>query len=593
MPSPSIVEVETTGTTSIVEVIVQGPQGIAGDPLDAVNAPTSLPDDGGLWNDVGIVMAQGPHLAKDVALDTDAAATAGQNKLVLSSINHTTATYVRNTSCWITADVTCWPVWNSRYASETGSGCLITPRHMVFALHTGIQVGDTIRFLTNANVVITRTVSSLLTVSGDLQVGKLDSDLPSTITPASVMPASFTNYLTFGTDPPIISADQEYKLLVMDWASYSAPTATHATSVSATRLPLTEAIVSGDSGNPNFILIDGQLVLLGVHESANTFPLVSALITETNAALTTLGGGYQLTQVSLSAFTLLAIQDATGHKHSAQTKTIGGSSIWGTGDIPFPPGLPNSSVDNQLARFDGTAGNVQGSTVTLDDAGVAGTFSKIYTSTLNFSSPSSPGSYPMLTRIGSYLYLRRKDDTDYSNLLLGSLVASVSVAAPILYASAANAAAIPTQIYAFAGQTANLTEWYDSSNNVIASIAANGAFVATKTYLHPVGTYSPSGASPSQAVDLRLGNHQKILTASVTGTLALTLTCPAVPSAGTILIKTHATTPVAITWVAASGTKFWHGTEPSWATLAAGKWIAVSWISDGTDTHLFPSDISA
>ena len=295
---------------------------IRGLPADALTpaelqaAPTTQPITGGIWNDAGVIMAQNALLSAAIATATDAAALVSQNKLVLSAINHVAATYIRNPSCWITADKTAWPVYNSRSGAAASSGCLITPRHIALALHTGIQVGDTFRFLTNANAVITRTIESLATVSGDLQVGKFDSALPNTITPCKVLPANFASYLTFGVNLPVLSADQESKLLVRDWTSYAAPVASHATSVAAARLPLTEPILSGDAGVPNFLLIDGELVLLGNHESTTTFPVVSALLSATNSALTTLGGGYQLTQFDLVDYTPAAAQNAIGHTHA-------------------------------------------------------------------------------------------------------------------------------------------------------------------------------------------------------------------------------------------------------------------------------------
>ena len=106
-----------------------------------------------------------------------------------------------------------------RELGQAYSGCAISPRHVLLALHTGIQVGDTFRFLTNGNLVVTRTISSLATISGDLQIGKLDSDLPGTITPAKVLPADFTAFLQFSTTLPLVCVDQESKMLVRDWTA--------------------------------------------------------------------------------------------------------------------------------------------------------------------------------------------------------------------------------------------------------------------------------------------------------------------------------------------------------------------------------------
>ncbi len=198
-------------------------------------------------------------------------------------------------------------------------------------MHTGIQVGDTFRFLTNGNLVVTRTISSLATVSGDLQIGKLDSDLPSTITPAKVLPADFTAFLQFSTTLPLVCVDQESKILVRDWTAYTAPDATHTNSVAAVRLPLTETIISGDSGAPLFVLVGGELVLLGTHFQPNVFPAISSIVVAANAAMTSLGGGNELSQINLSGYTPIAVRSAVGHTHDL--KTINNQSIKGTGNI--------------------------------------------------------------------------------------------------------------------------------------------------------------------------------------------------------------------------------------------------------------------
>lgn len=59
--------------------------------------------------------------------------------------------------------------------------------------------------------------------------------------------------------------------------------------------------VGGDSGNPAFLIIRNKPVLLSVWTSggAGTGSFVNAWRSDINAAMTTLGGGYQLTSVSL------------------------------------------------------------------------------------------------------------------------------------------------------------------------------------------------------------------------------------------------------------------------------------------------------
>lgn len=238
---------------------------------------------------------------------------------LFTSQDHTTPAYVRNTENWAVDHVqqfTCISPWNSD-GSFTKAGTLISPRHVVFATHYTPTVASTIRFIAADNTVITRTISAVVVipVTGslypDITIGVLDSDVPGTISFAKVMPngweAKLPNIVT--SRPPAIGTDQEEKMLVR--AAYEidhAQPGALATFVSPSEhvyLHFYENLVGGDSGNPCFFLINGELVLLTVWSrgGGGQGTSVSAFKTEINAAMTTLGGGYQLTEVDLSAFT--------------------------------------------------------------------------------------------------------------------------------------------------------------------------------------------------------------------------------------------------------------------------------------------------
>lgn len=104
-------------------------------------------------------------------------------------------------------------------------------------------------------------------------------------------------------------------------------------------------------------------------------------------------------------------------------------------------------------------------------------------------------------------------------------------------------------------------------------------------------TSTPSGASPSQTINLNTGSHQTLACTSASGTIAVTFTVPTgygsmQSGAGTLIVKQHAVTPVDISWAASSGSVVWLGTEPTWASDAASAIRVVSWRHDGTDTYL-------
>ncbi len=255
-------------------------------------------------------------LARDCAnaIDTRlAGVTPSTAKPIFNTANHDAALYVRNTGCWAAdIDLTCVSPWNSAGGIMYG-GTAISPRHIIFARHFLIPNGSTIRFVTSGNAVVSRTMTTKAVLSGegypfDLAIGLLDSDLPGTITPAKVLPADTLDYLPSLASAyplPCLGIDQEEKALVTDLYSLGGSFASCQPPSNATRLNFYEPLIMHDSGNPCFLVIGGVAVLLTTWTfgGPGAGPRIHALHTEINAALTSLGGGYQLTSIDLSAFT--------------------------------------------------------------------------------------------------------------------------------------------------------------------------------------------------------------------------------------------------------------------------------------------------
>lgn len=254
------------------------------------------------------------------AIDTKLAGKTASSALpIFTTQDHANATYVRNANCWgadYVSALTALSPWNSVGGAQY-AGILISPRHVLFATHWSAPAGATIRFVTTDNTVVTRTISSIqaLTQSQflypDLTIGKLDSDVPGTIAFARVLP-SFTAKLPSLASYPVVCAatDQEEKLLVREVTSIPTSTSPYALVTfrapsDATRSAFYEDVVGGDSSNPAFMIINGQLVVLtcwtygGAGSGSSVFAFKSAI----NTAMTSLGGGYTLTDADLSGFT--------------------------------------------------------------------------------------------------------------------------------------------------------------------------------------------------------------------------------------------------------------------------------------------------
>jgi hypothetical protein len=248
-------------------------------------------------------------------------------KPIFSTLNHSTSSYVRNTSVWTgNVDLTGIGVWNSQGGGTRGF-TLISPRHVLMATHYPINPGSTLRFVTQDNTVITRTLSSRIDIPSmsllypDISVGVLDSDVPSTIKFLKLLPANYTDKInipdvdtvgnpSFNLRLPVFYTDQEEKALVFDW--YGILSVPYENTfmkgfrlqqpISSNRLNFYETAIAGDSGSPICAIVQNELVLLSTFTSPFSGVWLTHHINDINNAMTSLGGGYQISTLNLDIF---------------------------------------------------------------------------------------------------------------------------------------------------------------------------------------------------------------------------------------------------------------------------------------------------
>lgn len=279
----------------------------------------SVAFDAGAVSDTFLSYAEG-SLAKSASDEVDSriAGKDASAKLIFTTQDHGTPTYVRNAGCWAAdIDLTSISPWNSTGGNQR-AGTLISPRHVIFCEHLDFHpsAGATIRFVAQDNTVVTRTITALATPDNyvpyypDITIGVLDSDVPESISFAKVLPSDYADYLpSVGlfmpgmSYIPALALDQEEKALITEWIQ-SNTSNSFASSAEPQRLLFFESITIGDSGNPAFLIIDGELVLLNTWTfgGGGGGTSVMANLSTINSLMTTLGGGYQLTEVDLSEF---------------------------------------------------------------------------------------------------------------------------------------------------------------------------------------------------------------------------------------------------------------------------------------------------
>jgi hypothetical protein len=139
----------------------------------------------------------------------------------------------------------------------------------------------------------------------DLHVALLDSDVPSEISFAKVLPDNWINYLGDIYRLPALCLDFEEKALVNDfynginkqWLSHTVPT-------DPQRLKFYESKIVGDSGNPALMIIGSELIITNVWTWGGAGAGTSIFFEKQaiNQIMKELGGGYQLTEFDFSQF---------------------------------------------------------------------------------------------------------------------------------------------------------------------------------------------------------------------------------------------------------------------------------------------------
>lgn len=266
---------------------------------------------------------------------------------LFSVANHAAATYVRNPHCWAAdVDLTPLAVWNntSHGAGTTRKCTLVSPRHAIGAVHANylLPVGAKIRWVAADGTVVERTVvkrtvhPNYIKPDGgehglawpDIGLLTLDADVPESIGFARIFPDNVLHYLphNYSTNPthsytsiPGLKVNRQLQVSAfgswdlgfgsfrISWPHQTAPHrelympgAAHSSSANPHSWYL--PAISGDSGNFMGTLIDGTLVVGGLHTGSTWGTSVLEIYDWLNSHMVSDPGSYQLTPIDLSSW---------------------------------------------------------------------------------------------------------------------------------------------------------------------------------------------------------------------------------------------------------------------------------------------------
>lgn len=225
--------------------------------------------------------------------------------------------FIRNPDCWINGvtNISCFsPAQLSDASWHLKAGTLITTKHVLFAAHytpTIISGGTPMIFVDENNNVIRRKFIQKISYSAfaDICIGLLDSDVPSNIKIAKVLPKNYSDYIDFIGLDGIIGLGLNQSEEALTKACFSIDfnqNQIYFDNGQPPRNPYlnwSKSIVVGDSGNPVFFIIDNELVVLTTWLTPVGGPFISIYYDVVNNIINTLspGEGYSLTDFDLGS----------------------------------------------------------------------------------------------------------------------------------------------------------------------------------------------------------------------------------------------------------------------------------------------------
>lgn len=217
----------------------------------------------------------------------------------------------RNNNCWVRSlDLTGYAACIVPLGG-VGGGALITKKHVLFANHVPYSATPfLIFFVTNNNLSITYNVIKTRRVGNtDILIGELDREVDPSLKVYSVLPSNYLKYFNKNTSFPILHSDQERKALIANYGSIENVDGCNCVTIVPPKEPnrsqYYEQVIGGDSGNPVFVIINNEAVLIGGwykqwYNGGGLCTCIPNYINEINTILNE--SGMKLKEIDLSGF---------------------------------------------------------------------------------------------------------------------------------------------------------------------------------------------------------------------------------------------------------------------------------------------------
>lgn len=223
------------------------------------------------------------------------------------AVNAALGRYKLNPKFWVRdVDFSAVSPWNSD-RGRLKAGTLISKRHVIFAKHFPIAEGSRIVFVgEDGEVCPCRIVKTQIVPNSDIMIGALDYEVTPNIHPVKVFPADYEKYIGDGVGLPTVAFTQNEKAVVTEVRQiYTNETI----KAFGTRQPedslrkrFNEKIIVGDSGDPVFMIVGNEPVLLYCLSGGGggVGPSIHRRIAEVQRVMDELCSGYKLEEFDFS-----------------------------------------------------------------------------------------------------------------------------------------------------------------------------------------------------------------------------------------------------------------------------------------------------
>ena len=214
--------------------------------------------------------------------------------------------FTPNPEFWLKdVDFSCVSPWNSG-GGRLRAGTAISKRHIVFAKHFPLWKGVRIVFVGDDGGVCPCNIEAVKDIKdSDIMIGSLNAELTPNIHPAKILPDNYKKYLDYGVELPIVTFNQHEQASLMECGCISTNRFRKMGCYNTKRetwKPFWRKLVVGDSGNPAFLLIgkDPILVYCVTHGGGGAGFAVHRYRREIQAAMDELCPGYKLEEFDFS-----------------------------------------------------------------------------------------------------------------------------------------------------------------------------------------------------------------------------------------------------------------------------------------------------